>query len=146
MPTLTGGCHCGNLKLSLASPEGPEALTPRACTCSFCQSHGAEWVSGPKSKLEIEVQNEAATNIYAQGSESARFWLCQRCGVVVAVTCDIGGKRSGAVNRRALSARDAFPAATDVSPETLSADEKKARWKKHWAKDVVIKDCWDVGL
>lgn len=146
MTTLKGGCYCGNISMSVQSDTSLTATTPRACQCAFCLSHGAEWVSIPDAALEIEVQNEAAINIYAQGSESARFWLCQRCGVVAAVTCDIDGKRKGAVNRRAMDVRDTFPKADKTDPTALSAAEKKDRWQALWIKDVVIKDCWDVGL
>ena len=146
MGTLVGGCYCGNITVRVETDKKPEDMTPRACDCRFCSTHGAEWVSTPDAKLEIEIQNEAALSLYTQGSDNARFWICQRCGVAAAVTCDIEDRRKGAVNRRALDKRDAFPPAETVSPASLSPEEKKARWEGRWIQHVTVKDCWDVGL
>jgi len=146
MPTMNGGCYCGNITVQITTDTSASDMVPRACDCDFCTSHGTEWVSTSDAVLEIEIQNEAALSLYSQGSDSARFWICQRCGVVTAGTCDIDGKRKGAVNRRVLTNKNDFPAAEIASPKTLSAEEKKERWEKVWIQDVVIKDCWDVGL
>ena len=146
MGTLVGGCYCGNITVRVETDTLPADIVPRACDCDFCMAHGAEWVSTADAALEIEIQNEAALSLYSQGSDSARLWICQRCGVVPAVTCDIDDHRKGAVNRRTLEDHDAFPASEVTSPAKLSAEEKKARWKNLWIQKVVIKDCWDVGL
>jgi len=146
MGTLTGGCYCGNITVRVETDVAASDMTPRACDCDFCTAHGAEWISTPDANLEIEIQNEAALSLYSQGSDSARLWICQRCGVVSAVTCDIENRRKGAVNRRVLDNRNAFPPAEVVSPAKLSVEEKKSRWKTVWMQKVVIKDCWDVGL
>ncbi|TNE66654.1 MAG: aldehyde-activating protein [Alphaproteobacteria bacterium] len=146
MATLEGGCYCGNITVRLETGAEPATITPRACDCDFCTMHGASWLSDAEGTLEIEIQNEAAISLYEQGSESARFWLCQRCGVVTAVTADIHGVRKGAVNAGAMEDRAAFAPATPVSPKQLSADEKLARWDKVWIPRVTVKDCWDVGL
>lgn len=145
-----GSCYCGNITVTVKTPEGdkePFTITvPRECDCNYCTMHGAAWASTPDAVLEIEIQNEAAINLFEQGSDSARFWLCQRCGVVPAVTCDIGGHRKGAVNANCMIERAAFPAARKSSPKELSAQDKKDRWSSLWIDKVVIKDCWDVGL
>ncbi|PCI64719.1 MAG: aldehyde-activating protein [Kordiimonadales bacterium] len=146
MATLVGSCYCGNITVNVTTDVKPAEMTPRLCDCDFCTAHGIEWVSTPNAALEIEIQNEAAINLYSQGSESARFWICQRCGVVPAVTCDIEGHRKGAVNKRAMIDRDAFPATEPVSPKNLPPEEKKARWDNKWIDTVTVKDCWDVGL
>jgi hypothetical protein len=146
MATMMGSCYCGNISVKVTTEVAAGDLTPRACDCHFCTAHGAEWVSTPKAELEIEIQNEAAVNLYSQGSESARFWICQRCGVVPAVTCEIGGHRKGAVNKRAMHDMECFKPTEAVSPAGLPAEEKQARWDQKWIDKVVVKDCWDVGL
>ncbi|WP_020399746.1 GFA family protein [Kordiimonas gwangyangensis] len=146
MAVHEGGCYCGNIAVRVTSEQTPEGWTPRACDCDFCTNHGAAWVSHPDATLEIEVQNEAAINLFEQGSMNARFWLCQRCGVLTCVTCDVDDERRAAVNVRALAKYKDFPAPTTVSPKTLSGDEKKARWADVWMRGVTVKDCWDVGL
>jgi len=144
--TLKGSCYCGNIAVKLDTQQTPSELAPRACDCDFCTMNGAAWISAPDGKLEIEIQNEAAISLFEQGSESARFWLCQRCGVVTAVTCDIDGVRKGAVNAQVMADKDAFAAATAASPKLLSKEKKLARWDKLWISSVTVKDCWDVGL
>lgn len=146
MVTHQGSCYCGNITVTVTCDTPLSAITPRACDCDFCQMHGIQWFSAPNARLEIEIQNEAAINLFEQGSESARFWLCQRCGVVPAVTCEIDGHRKGAVNAKVMNSYADFAAPQTISPKTLSADDKKTRWSEVWIDKVVIKDCWDVGL
>lgn len=141
-----GSCYCGNITVTVKTEEQFLASTPRECDCDYCTMHGIAWASVPDAVLEIEIQNEAAINLFEQGSDSARFWLCQRCGVVPAVTCDIEGHRKGAINANCMLERKAFPSAQPVSPKELSADQKKDRWSDIWINKVIIKDCWDVGL
>jgi hypothetical protein len=143
---MEGGCYCGNITLRLDLSQRADRLTPRACDCDFCTMNGAAWVSDPDAALEIEIQNEAAVTLFEQGSETARFWLCQRCGVVTAVTCDIEGVRKGAVNARVMLERDSFAPTEPASPKQLDTDTKLARWDKLWIGNVRVKDCWDVGL
>lgn len=145
-----GSCYCGNITVTVKTPnEGSDPFTatvPRECDCDYCTMHGAAWVSTPDAVLEVEIQNEAAINLFEQGSDTARFWLCQRCGVVPAVTCDIDGSRKGAVNANCMLERAELPTARKSSPKELSAEDKKDRWSDLWIDKVVIKDCWDVGL
>ncbi len=141
-----GSCYCGNITVTVKTEEPFLTATPRQCDCDFCRMNAAAWASVPDAVLEIEIQNEAAINLFEQGSDTARFWLCQRCGVVPAVTCDIDGHRKGAVNANCMLEHKDFPAARQVSPKELSADQKKDRWSDVWINKVVIKDCWDVGL
>ncbi len=146
MHKMEGGCYCGNITLRLTLSKSPGDLTPRACDCDFCTMNGAAWLSDPEASLEIEIQNEAAITLFEQGSENARFWLCQRCGVVTSVTCDIGGHRKGAVNANVMTGREDFAATEPASPKHLSAETKLARWDALWIGNVRVKDCWDVGL
>lgn len=146
MHKMVGGCYCGNITLRVDLSKSPSELTPRACDCDFCTMNGAAWVSDPDASLEIEIQNEAAITLFEQGSENARFWLCQRCGVVTAVTCDIDGHRKGAVNAKVMVARDTFAPTEPASPKQLAEEAKLARWDTLWISTVRVKDCWDVGL
>ncbi|WP_417458265.1 GFA family protein [Kordiimonas sp.] len=146
MRKLEGGCYCGNIGIQLETEKPFSELVPRACDCDFCTMNGAKWLSHPDAKLEIEIQNEAAINLFEQGSMTARFWLCQRCGVLACVTADVEGERRAAVNVNALNARGEFPPPMSVSPKELSKAEKSARWQDVWIRGVTVKDCWDVGL
>lgn len=146
MAVHQGGCYCGNITVRMETETPLSDMTPRACDCDYCSMHGATWISTPAATLEIEIQNEAAINLFEQGSKSARFWLCQRCGTMPAVTCDDGTNRRGAVNSRCMLNGDTCPPAEPIAPKDLPVEERTARWQKVWIQTVKIKDCWDVGL
>ena len=74
---LEGGCHCGNLQLSLQGDIVPAATAPRACDCSFCTAHGAAWISDAQGELVVRVRDADALARYRQGSGSAEFLLCR---------------------------------------------------------------------
>ena len=125
---LRGGCHCGKLGVVFSTTQAPATLHPRACDCAFCTKHGAAWLSDADGRLAIDAAD--ATHGYRQGSGSARFLLCGDCGVLVAVVDD-GAPMRGAVNARCLD-DVAFGTEARVSPQRLSADEKRARWRQLW--------------
>ncbi len=128
---MTGGCHCGAITIELDTALAAAQLNPRACDCSFCEKHGAAYISDPDGRLAI-----AGSGIreYRQGSENARFLLCGQCGVLVAVVFDAETGRYGAVNARCIDA--AFGPPRAVSPQKLDPDEKKRRWVELWTPCV----------
>lgn len=132
---LEGGCHCGAVRLQLATAIRPEDFHPRACDCSFCTKHGAAYVSDPRGRLRIVAPDGLAE--YRQGSGTARMLLCRTCGVLVGAVLEEGGRRYGTVNAKCLE--DAtFGAPQAVSPQKLGVEEKKARWVRLWTPDVEI--------
>ena len=54
---LSGGCHCGNLRLQVELTRIPGEYSPRACDCDFCCKHGAAWLSDPQGSLRISVRD-----------------------------------------------------------------------------------------
>ena len=68
MSRLTGGCHCGNIAVSVELTRAPDAYHPRACDCDFCRKHGASWVSDPQGSLRIRIREESDVNRYTQGA------------------------------------------------------------------------------
>ena len=40
-----GGCHCGNLHVTLRLTQAPEEVRLRACGCSFCRAHNTRTAS-----------------------------------------------------------------------------------------------------
>lgn len=136
---LRGRCHCGGIHVDFVTAIDPAALHPRACDCSFCCKHGAAWLSDADGRLVFAEQRAGMFREYRQGSESARFLLCNRCGVCVGVVYEEGSQRYGAVNAACLDDRGRLGAAVPVSPQTLGPSEKIARWKSVWVADVVLK-------
>jgi hypothetical protein len=136
---LSGGCHCGNLRLQVQLTCAPGDYTPRACDCNFCRKHGAAWVSDPKGSLRISVRDERELAKYAQGSGIAQLLLCRQCGVLVGACLDqAGGLLYGVVNARVIDGDTPFGIAQAVSPHQLSADDKVRRWQQLWFSDVSI--------
>lgn len=136
-PPLQGSCHCGKLQLQFHTKLLPAQMQPRACDCSFCQKHGAAYVSDPQGRLQI-VGAASSLHTYVQGSQQARFLLCAECGVLLAVVYEEGPQRYGALNLRCLDAQAEFAAAQTASPQKLSAQQKTERWKQLWVAGVEL--------
>jgi hypothetical protein len=155
MPELEGGCHCGNLRITAHLTREPGNYVPRACDCDFCRKHGAAYVSDPQGWVSIRVAAEADCSRYRQGSGSAEFLVCRRCGVLVAVLHghgpgtsrqtddDIGHGLHATLNVRALSVPTAFAPEQTVSPKRLAAADKVRRWQEVWFADVRLEGLSD---
>lgn len=113
-------------------------MVPRACDCSFCRKHAAAYVSDPAGRLSVIMQSSDALRRYRQGSNTAEFLLCGRCGVLVAVVFEHHARIYGAVNARSLEGLTGFGSAVPASPQLLAADEKVARWSQLWIPDVEL--------
>jgi len=135
---LTGGCHCGSLKLGMRLSREPGSYAPRACDCDFCVKHSAAYISDPAGALVIRMADASKLARYRQGSEQAEFLLCSGCGVLLGVVYETGGRRYGAANVRAFEGGKPFGAAQAASPKQLSPAEKTARWQSVWFPHVNI--------
>ncbi|OOG36233.1 aldehyde-activating protein [Rhodanobacter sp. C05] len=144
MPSLNnafvfrGGCHCGQLHVTFSTALDPASIVPRACDCSFCQKHGAAYVSDPAGQLSVIMRSPGALRRYRQGSNTAEFLLCDRCGVLVAVVFEQNARIYGAVNARSLEGPTGFGSAAPSSPQLLAPGEKVARWSQLWVPDVEL--------
>jgi hypothetical protein len=133
---LSGGCHCGALRLRLDTARELSKIVPRACDCSYCRQHGAAWMSDPAGALTIAARTQQSWGEYRQGSEQARFVLCRDCGVLVAVVFDDAGRLFAAVNATCLDAVAECGPAETASPQRLGPAEKLDRWRQLWIADV----------
>lgn len=139
MQTLSGGCHCGNIRIELALTRGAGSYNPRACDCDFCRKHRAAYLSDPQGSLLILIRSESDCSRYTQGSGQAELLLCRNCGVLVGPLFSEDGHLYGAVNVNVVEGAALFGAQQPVSPRTLSATDKAQRWKQLWFRDVVIR-------
>lgn len=138
-PQLSGGCHCGNLRLRVQLTRAAGEYSPRACDCDFCRKHGAAWLSDPLGSLRLSVRDARELGKYAQGSGTAELLLCRRCGVLVAAClAGAGGRLYGVANAQVLEHDAPFAAVQVVSPHQLSVEEKIRRWQQLWFSDVSI--------
>ena len=126
---MTGGCHCGNLRIELTLSKPPSELPLRACGCTFCTAHAAVHVADPDGLFEVRAGDDALVERYRFGTSTADFLLCRRCGVYVGAICD--GR--AVVNVLALADRAAFtqpPAPASFEGETaeIRLARRAARW------------------
>lgn len=135
---LSGGCHCGNLRLTMALSRAADTYSPRACDCDFCVSHAAAYLSDPAGSLAIQVKDASKLARYRQGSGQAEFLVCGGCGVLVGVVYEADGHHYAAANARAFAGGVSFGAAQIASPKQLGPDEKSARWQSLWFRDVDV--------
>jgi hypothetical protein len=132
-----GGCHCGQLRIEFSTGVDPANFTPRECDCSFCQKHGAAYISDPAGRLSVSF-SRGALRKYRQGSNTAEFLVCGQCGVLVAVTYEHNSRIYGAVNIGCLNGHTGLGSSVPASPQMLSPDEKVSRWLKLWVPDVEL--------
>lgn len=134
---IDGGCHCGNIKLSLEWTPEPQEIPARACGCSFCVKHGGVWTSCPTGALRIRVADEREVNKYSFGLHTADFHVCKRCGVTPVVTSEIDGKLYAVVSVNALEGIDpALLRHASASFDGESKESRLARRKRGWIADV----------
>lgn len=139
--TLRGSCHCGEVRVELTTRLAPASLVPRACDCTFCRKQGAAYLSDPSGRMRISARHADSVNRIRQGSDSAEFLLCRRCGVLVAVIVEHASRVYGATNAGCLDDPPALGDPVAVSPRRLTRDEKLTRWMQLWCPDVE----WTTG-
>lgn len=100
--------------------------------------HGASYISDPRGSLSIQVQGLDTMNEYRQGTGSARFLVCRRCGVLVAVMFDGVAGSFGTVNSRCIEGDVVFGAPQTVSPQRLDVEAKRQRWEQLWTPHVAL--------
>jgi hypothetical protein len=136
---LQGNCHCGRIIFNFSSRISPEKFTPRACDCSFCQRHGALYISDPNGSLVLDVKEAGALGEYQFGHKLAKFLFCRHCGVFVAVLFKTQDRIFGSVNSRCIGGDIRFRDAQIISPQALGAEQKKERWGKVMIPDVQLR-------
>ncbi|HEY2402550.1 MAG TPA: GFA family protein [Steroidobacteraceae bacterium] len=138
MPEASGGCYCGNIRLTVSLSRDLSAYSPRACDCDFCRKHGAAYVSDPQGVLRIQITAAGQVNRFRQGSNTAEMLLCRQCGVLVGALYQEEHRLFGTLNANALDCRTAFGPEQCVSPKSLAADQKVQRWRDIWFANVSL--------
>jgi len=133
-----GGCHCGAIGFSMRLPKPLTDYSPRACDCDYCTQHGAAYLSDPDGQLTLRVHDATLLSRYRQGSGIADFWVCKRCGVLVAVSHEADDTLYATVNSRAMKDTDQLTDSQCVSPKLLPDSEKITRWQAIWFHHVRV--------
>jgi hypothetical protein len=128
-----GGCHCGNITLTLRLARPPRETPLRACACTFCRAHGTRTAADPDGSAEIAAGDLSLVEFYRFGSKTADYVLCRRCGVYVGAVCDTAAGTRAVINVNALNDREAFtamPSVNDYDSETTDARlvRRAVRW------------------
>lgn len=133
-----GRCHCGSLKVEYSCPDAPEHITPRACGCSFCTRHGAQWTSSTHGRLRIRGDVNAH-HAYRFGTATADFHICRNCGVVLAATSEIDGRLYAVVNLAVMDpSADSYAGASTSNFDDEALDDRLQRRASRWIPDVRI--------
>lgn len=134
---ISGRCHCGNMAFSLRWEPDPVEIQARVCDCSFCAKHGGAWTSNPSASLRVTVKDPKLVSRYEFATETARFHICARCGVVPVVTSELDGRLYAVVSVNAFEGID--PAMIRKSPVTFEGEaleDRLTRRRRRWIPDV----------
>jgi hypothetical protein len=143
MQQLSGGCHCGNIRIVLNLTHEPADYQPRACDCDFCRMHGAAYVSDPQGSLAVHVGDPQQRGSYQQGSGQADLVYCRRCGVLIGALYIDAGRCFATVNSRVITTTSTAGASIfgqdqPASPKGLTPEQKVGRWRNIWFSNVSI--------
>ncbi|WP_374470547.1 GFA family protein [Phenylobacterium sp.] len=132
MTQLAGQCHCGSIRVILDTPHAAAELPLRACTCTFCRRHNAQYVSDPAGHAHIEAAPGSVSR-YRFGQEGSDFLFCAECGVYVgAVAPGADGLlaviNAPGVDLAGFAGRTAEPMTYDDEAPAERAARRAARW------------------
>lgn len=133
MTVHTGGCHCGNIRLSFSTTLDPARIEIRACQCAFCTRHGSRAAADPDGRLTISVKDKARVQVYRFGLRTADYLLCRECGVYVAAICGDDDDARAIVIVNALDDRERFSREPiPVRYDAESREQRLARRRSVW--------------
>ncbi len=138
MTTHQGGCHCGNLRLTLRLSQPPEATSLRACGCSFCRANQTRTASDPKGSAEIWATDWNDVSRYRFGTGTADFLVCRRCGIYIGAVTETPDGMRMVTNTNCLDDRALFtgtPAPTNHDGEAVEG--RIARRAANWTPTTI---------
>jgi hypothetical protein len=136
-----GGCHCGNLRLSLRLSRAPEDTRLRACSCSLCRAHNTRTTSDPNGSVDIRVADWSRVELYRFGTGTAEFLICKRCGVYIGAIGETASGTRAVININCLDDRDAFTQQADpVDHDGEVTGDRLARRAANWTPATVHRE------
>jgi hypothetical protein len=138
MTILRGACYCGQIEVSLETAMAVDAMTIRACSCSFCRRHGTKAVADPNGRLTI-VAPQGGLHRYRFGLRTADYLICRTCGVYLAVVIGGKGQARGTLNvtGTAVSAFRDRPA-EPVNYDHEDAAQRRTRRLTTWTPTEIV--------
>jgi hypothetical protein len=133
-----GGCHCGNLRLTLRLSRPPQEVPLRACGCSFCRVHATRTTSDPLGAVEIWAQDWDLVEPYRFGSRTADYLVCRRCGVYIGAVCSTEAASWAVINMNSLTDRALFTGtAAPVEHDGETNENRMARRIANWTPAIL---------
>jgi hypothetical protein len=136
---LRGRCHCGAIRVELATERQPADQVLGACQCSFCRKHNARAFSDPGAQVTLTARDPQQLQRYCFGLGTSDQIICRRCGVYVAMTLSDGDQVWSVVNVDVLDDRALFtrpPEPRDYSAE--DREQRIARRKARWCPTTLV--------
>jgi hypothetical protein len=133
-----GGCHCGNLRLSLRLSQAPADTRLRACGCSFCRVHNTRTTSDPNGSVDIRAADWSLVELYRFGTGTAEFLICKRCGVYIGAVSETAWGARAVINTNCLEDRAAFTRQPDpVDHDGEATGDRLARRAANWTPATI---------
>lgn len=134
-----GGCHCGGVRFVYRTALPTERWPVRRCTCSFCVRLGARYTSAADATLQVAVQDPSVAADYEFGTKTAKFFRCNRCGVMLFARSRIDGSDYAVLNVNTLDDSESLPLAVqDMDFDGEEPGDRLRRRRRNWIADVTI--------
>ena len=127
-----GGCHCGNLRVTLRLTQEPAEMQLRA------RAHNTRTASDPHGLVGIRAGDWAQVQFYRFGTSTADFVICRNCGVYIGAIGETPSGTRAVINTTCLDDRALFttdPAPTDHDGETT--ESRLARRAANWTPAAI---------
>ena len=135
---LTGACHCGAIRATLAATKPAAELQLRACQCGFCTRHGAMTVSDPAGRATFDIDRTGLSR-YQFETRTGTSLVCSRCGMYAGAILEGAGPMWSVMNVRGL----AIPEFKGRVPEPVvyegeTPEQRIARRKQKWTPTEIV--------
>ena len=133
-----GGCHCGNLRLTLRLSRPPQEVRLRACGCSFCRAHATRTTSDPLGSAEIRARDWDMVEPYRLAHAPPSIWFAGGAAFTSARCARPKPGYWAVINTNSLTDRALFTgtvAPVDHDAETTEA--RMARRTANWTPAIL---------
>jgi hypothetical protein len=104
----------------------------------MCRKHGASYVSDPEARLTLRYRDGSKLSNYRFGHGTSQWVICSRCGVLVAVLCEIEGCLHAVIRVQSITTNfhPRREVVTNFDSETV--EERLGRRARTWIGTVTV--------
>ena len=132
MHQLTGGCRCGNFKLTLLLSKPPAEFVARKCGCSFCVGRNGTHVSDPEGSVQIAITDESLWNKHRFGTATCDFMICKKCDGYLGAVGETPAGLKAVISIWCLETPDVFTKFMPTDFEGEDVENRLARRARNW--------------